>query len=52
MNSGDQTPKITESAKKCVGGGEGEGRNIPKTRQIFGIKEEKNLVRQVERMRQ
>ena len=35
--------KITESAKKCVGGGEGEGRNIPKTRQIFGIKEEKEL---------
>ena len=43
MNSGDQIPKITESSKKCVGGGEGEGGHIPKTRQIFGIKEEKVL---------
>ena len=41
MNSGDQIPKITESSKKCVGGGEGEGGHIRNTRQILGIKEEK-----------
>ena len=56
MDSGDQAPKITESAKKCVGGGEGEGvegeggegerregegGHIPNTRQILGIKKGK-----------
>ena len=51
MDSGDQTPKNHRKCQKvCVGevgggGGEGkgEGGHMPKTRQIFGIKEEKEL---------